>query len=71
MSENEFLLSISDLMDKKLKPIYDRFSLLEMNMMNGFNRLNLIIENEVRPDIKLLAENYLPSGKRYENMYYS
>lgn len=30
------------------------------------NRINIIIENEMRTNIKLLAENYLPSAKRYE-----
>ncbi len=29
------------------------------------HRTNLIIENELRPQIRLLAENYLPAAKRY------
>ncbi len=29
-------------------------------------RINLIIENEIRPDIKALAENYMPAAKKYE-----
>lgn len=29
------------------------------------HRTNLIIENELRPQIRLLAENYLPAAERY------
>lgn len=28
-------------------------------------KMELIIENEIRPDIKLLAENYVPAAKMY------
>lgn len=55
MTDNEFLLAISDMLDVKLKPIKD-----------DIRSINLIIENEICPDIKLLTENYLPSAKRYE-----
>lgn len=30
-------------------------------------RMNLIIENEIRPSVHLLAENYVPAAKRYES----
>ena len=55
MTDNELLLAISEIMDKKLEPIKE-----------NINDIRLIIENELRPNIKLLAENYLPSAKRYE-----
>ena len=48
MTDNELLLAISDMMDKKLDA-----------------RL-APIENEIRSDIKLLAENYVPAAKKYE-----
>ena len=29
-------------------------------------RINLMIENDIRSDIRLLAENYVPAAKKYE-----
>ena len=34
-------------------------------LQEGQLRINLIIENELRPQIRLLAENYLPAAERY------
>ena len=66
MSDNELLLALSDIMDKKLKPIDERLCKMENDMKSGLNKIKLVLENEIRPDIKLLAENYLPSATRYE-----
>ena len=66
MSENELLLALSEMMDTKLKPLNEKISKLEADMNSGFTRINMVLENEIRPDIKLLAENYLPAAKRYE-----
>ena len=66
MSDNELLLALSDIMDKKLKPIDERLCKMENDMKSGLNKIKLVLENEIRPDIKLLAENYLPSAARYE-----
>lgn len=55
MTDNEILLAISDMLDTKLKPIKE-----------DIQTINMIIENEIQPDIKLLTENYLPSARRYE-----
>jgi hypothetical protein len=66
MSNNELLLAISDMMDNKLKPLNEKINNIETDLNNGLNKINVILENEIKPDIKLLAENYLPSAKRYE-----
>ena len=77
MTDNELLLAISDLMDKKLKselqaelqPIKDDIAFLKneiATLKNGQTKTNLTIENEIRSDIKLLVENYLPAAQRYE-----
>jgi len=66
MSDNELLLAISDMLDKKLKPIDERLVKLEKDTKAEFTKMNFILENEIRPDIKLLAENYIPSASRYE-----
>ncbi len=60
------LLAISDMMDKKLKPINERLNKLEKDMQDGFAKINVILENEIRPDISLLTENYIPSASFYE-----
>lgn len=62
MSDNELLLAISDIFDKKLEPIKADMKRFSENQ----HRLNLIIENDIKRDIKLLSENYLPAAKRYE-----
>ena len=45
---------------------FDKINKIEADMNHGFNKVSVILENEIRPDIKLLAENYLPAAKRYE-----
>ena len=66
MTDNELLLAISEMIDKKLKaelqPIKEDIKAIKDEQ----TRIDLIIENEIRSDIKLLAENYVPAAKRYE-----
>ena len=59
MSDNELLLAISDLLDKKLD---SRLQPLQ----NDIRDIKLDIENVIKPQIQLLAENYVPAAKRYE-----
>ena len=66
MSDNELLLALSEMIDNKLKPLNEKIGKIEADMNHGFNKVSVILENEIRPDIKLLAENYLPAAKRYE-----
>lgn len=54
------------MMDNKLKSLNDSMNKIESDLNNGLNKISVILENEIRPDIKLLAENYLPSATRYE-----
>lgn len=65
MTDNELLLAISDIMDKKLdariKPLEDDIKSIKAEQ----TRINIIIENEIRSDIKMLAENYIPAAKKY------
>lgn len=47
----------------------DRVSALETEVSELGRKVtltNLEIENEIRPNIQLLAENYVPAAKRYE-----
>lgn len=66
MSDNELLLALSDIIDNKLKPLNQTINKIEADVRNSYNKLYVILENEIRPDIKLLAENYLPAAGRYE-----
>jgi hypothetical protein len=66
LSDNELLLAISDMMDKKLSAGLEPIKKDISDIKNEVQKINVILENEIRPDIKLLAENYLPSAIRYE-----
>lgn len=65
MTDSELLLAISDIMEKKLdariKPLEDDIKSIKAEQ----RRINIIIENEIRSDIKLLAENYMPAANKY------
>jgi len=81
MTDNELLLSISEIMDKKIEPLKkDMQSMkdelkediqtvrrdIENNIKPDIHKIKLDIENNIKPNIRILAENYLPSAKRYE-----
>ena len=72
MTDNELLLAISEIMEKKIraetepikvdmKTIKDDIETIKTEQ----KRINLIIENEIRADVGLLAENYIPAAKKY------
>lgn len=63
---NEDLLAISQLLDTKLKSELEPMKDDIKSIKDEQTRINLIIENEIQHDIKLLAENYVPAAKRYE-----
>lgn len=59
MSDSELLPALSDMMDKKLdaklQPIKDNIRSIKID-----------IENTIKPQIQLLAENYIPAARRFE-----
>ena len=57
MTDNELLLAISDIMNKKLDARIQPLENDIKSIKEEQKRINIIIENEIRPDIKLLAEN--------------
>lgn len=69
MTDNELLLAIGDLMDRKLKselqselqPIKDEIR----DMKQRMSSLELHLENITDKNIELLTENYVPASKRY------
>jgi len=58
---NDDLLAISQLLDTKLKHELQPIK-------NDIRDIKLDIENTIKPQIRLLAENYIPAAKRYEKM---
>lgn len=66
MADNELLFAISNLLDTKLKAELEPMKKDINDIKIEQTRVNIIIENEIRSDVKLLAENYVPAAKRYE-----
>lgn len=62
MTDNELLLAISNIMDKKIEPLKKDIEEIKQEQ----TRINIIIENDIKRDIKMLAENYLPAAKRFD-----
>jgi len=56
MSDNELLLAISDMMDKKLTPVNDRLS-----------RIELTLENDLKPRLQNIEACYTSTYDRYKN----
>lgn len=66
MTDNELLLAISDMLDKKLDAKIEPIMVDIREMKNDILGIKLDIENDIKPQIRLLAENYVPAAKRYE-----
>ncbi len=56
MTDNELLLAISDIMDKKLKPVNDRLKKIELTQ-----------ENEILPRLQNIESCYTSTYKRYQS----
>lgn len=56
MTDNELLLAISGIMDKKLKPIYDRLTKIELTQ-----------ETRILPRLKEMEACYTSTFNRYQS----
>ncbi len=67
MSDNELLLAISDMMDKKLKatlqPIENRLDRIENKVTN----ISLTLENDIRPRLNTIESCYTDTYNRYKD----
>ena len=67
MSDNELLLAISDMMDKKLKaelqPIENRLDRIENKVAN----IALTLENDIRPRLNTIESCYTDTYNRYKD----
>lgn len=59
MSDNELLLAMAELFDKKMETQLQA-------LRDDIRDIKLTLENNITPNIQLLAENYVPAAKRYE-----
>lgn len=66
MTDNELLLALSEMMDKKLDAKLEPLKVDIQEMKNEIRGIKLDIENDIKPKIQLLAENYVPAAKRFE-----
>ena len=63
MTDNELLLAIADIMDKKIK---SELHAELQPLKDDIRDIKLHLENITDKNIQLLAENYVPAAKRYE-----
>ena len=63
MTDNELLLAIADIMDKKIK---SELQAELQPLKDDIRDIKLHLENITDKNIQLLAENYVPAAKRYE-----
>ena len=59
MSDSELLLAMAELFDKKMETQLQA-------LRDDIRDIKLTLENNITPNIQLLAENYVPAAKRYE-----
>ncbi len=60
MNNNELLLALSDLLDKKLEPIHNRLekieSIIENNILPRLERIETTIEHDILPRLKKVED---------------
>lgn len=53
---------LEEVLDRKMEEILERLAVVEETVL----QMNVTIENELRPNIQILAENYVPAAQNYE-----
>lgn len=66
MTDNELLLALSEMLDSKLSARIEPLKVDIQEIKNDILSMKLDIENDIKSDIKLLAENYVPAARKYE-----
>ena len=70
MTDNELLLTMSDLLDKKLKPVNDRLKKIELTQENDIlpqlKKIELTQENDILPRLQNIESCYISTFKRYQ-----
>ncbi len=67
MTDNELLFAISDMMDKKRKPVKDEMRKMKSEMKSEIGKIKLYQENEIMPRLQNIESCYTDTFKRYQS----
>ena len=62
MTDSELLLEISNIIDIKNKGLVQALDVKFQSIEDELKRIRIDMENDVKPNIKTLAEHYLPAA---------
>lgn len=65
MNNDELLLQISEMMDKKLKPLNEKIDQIREENSEATRSIKIILENDILPRLQNIESCYTDTYKRY------
>ncbi len=65
MNNDELLLQISEMMDKKLKPLNEKIDQIREENSEAARSIKIILENDILPRLQNIESCYTDTYKRY------
>ena len=65
MNNDELLLQLSEMMDKKLKPLNEKIDQIREENREATRNIKLILENDISPRLQNIESCYTDTYKRY------
>ena len=65
MDNDELLLQLSEMMDKKLKPLNEKIDQIREENREATRNIKLILENDISPRLQNIESCYTDTYKRY------
>ena len=65
MNNDELLLQLSEMMDKKLKPLNEKIDQIREENRDATRNIKLILENDISPRLQNIESCYTDTYKRY------
>lgn len=65
MNNDELLLQISEIMDKKLKPLNEKIDQIREENSEAARSIKIILENDILPRLQNIESCYTDTYKRY------
>lgn len=65
MNNDELLLQISEMMDKKLKPLNEKIDQIREENSEAARSIKIILENDILPRLQNMESCYTDTYKRY------
>ena len=65
MNKDELLLQISEIMDKKLKPLNEKIDQIREENSEAARSIKIILENDILPRLQNIESCYTDTYKRY------